>query len=108
MSVLQVIRRHTLVEILGYAGLIPFIGAALVIPLGVTEALPFFMAYSAMILAFMAGACWGVVQGRHDAFGHLAPSVSIAVFLWGLAVWWFNASLGAFISLGGLLAGYVS
>ncbi len=47
---------------LGYAGLIPFVFFALSVLAGSTWAPDFFTLYSALILSFMAGACWALCR----------------------------------------------
>jgi hypothetical protein len=96
-----------LVRWLGYSGLLPFIIAAVLSLFGIAGALAFFLAYSAMILAFMAGASWGVGQGHHQRMGYWLPGVSIAVFLWGLAAWVLVAIIGSEFTLIALVAGYL-
>lgn len=60
----SLLKRLSLMEWLGYAGLLPFLGSFLASVSGFEAGLSVFLAYSALILSFMAGACWGVVQGR--------------------------------------------
>lgn len=128
------VRQLTLTEWFGYTGLIPFIASGVAVVAGVENSLTVFLVYSAMILSFMAGACWGVAQAHyvllnrdHDIVGDadqtLSPvggshavrpcadpvslSVSIAVFLFGLALLVFHQWLGPMIAIDGLVTGYL-
>ena len=128
------VKQLTLTEWFGYTGLIPFFAAALAVVMGVEHSLAGFLVYSALILSFMAGACWGVAQAHFvllssdndiigDANDTLAPvgssasiqpkpdpislSVSIAVFLFGLTLLIFHQWLGPIIALDGLVTGYL-
>lgn len=108
MAIKEFLKRSSFIELLGYAGLLPFALALVMATLGVLEGVRLFEAYSAMILAFMAGSCWGVAQSHHERAGYVTPAVAIAVFLWALAAWWFIGWLGQQVALIGLLAGYVA
>ena len=108
MAVKEFLKRSSFIELLGYAGLLPFAIALVMSVLGMAEGIRLFDAYSAMILAFMAGSCWGVAQSHHERAGYVSPSVAIVVFLWALAAWWFVAWLGQMTTLVGLLIGYVA
>lgn len=128
------INQLTLTEWFGYTGLIPFFAAAVAVVVGLENSLSWFLAYSALILSFMAGACWGVAQAHFvllskendiigDADNSLAPvgsaapieprpdpislCVSIAVFLFGLALLLLHDWLGPIIALDGLVTGYL-
>lgn len=128
------ITQLTLTEWFGYTGLIPFFASAVAVVMGLEGSLTWFLVYSSMILSFMAGACWGVAQAHFvllnkendiigDAERPLAPvgstesiqprpdpislSVSIAVFLFGLALLAFHQWLGPIIALDGLVTGYL-
>lgn len=94
----------TLTEWFGYSGLLPFIAALVFYWVDADQAVALFSAYSVLILAFMAGGCWGVAQ--HQGTGRqtgeesgeaevwspdvVSLSVSIGVFLVGAFVWWFR------------------
>ena len=71
-------------EWLGYSGLIPFVGCAIGVSLGIEEAAVVFQLYSIVILAFMAGACWGVIQADSEMPETSSQIWSIAICLWGL------------------------
>ena len=111
------VRQLTLTEWFGYTGLIPFIASGVAVVAGVENSLTLFLVYSAMILSFMAGACWGVAQAYHTLFKNdpdtvsdadpVALSVSIAVFLFGLALLVFHQWLGPIIAIDGLVTGYL-
>lgn len=53
-------RRTTL--LLGYSGLLPFVGITLAVIIGISNAIDLFVLYSLSILAFMAGGAWGAIQ----------------------------------------------
>lgn len=53
-------RRTTL--LLGYSGLLPFVGITLAVITGISNAIDLFVLYSLSILAFMAGGAWGAIQ----------------------------------------------
>ncbi len=84
---------------------------------GVENSLTVFLVYSAMILSFMAGACWGVAQAHYVLLNRdpdtppsadpVSLSVSIAVFLFGLALLVFHQWLGPMIAMDGLVTGYL-
>ncbi len=71
-------------EKLGYAGLLPFIAGAAAVVLGVEGGEEFFKLYSLLILAFMAGGCWGVEQANPEQIDEIPLELSIGTFLWGL------------------------
>jgi len=87
---------------LGYAGLIPFVFFSLSVLAGSEWAPELFALYSALILSFMAGACWGVMQAHRDHVSPLELGLSIGVFLWGWLMYFIPGILG----LPGLLLGY--
>jgi hypothetical protein len=93
-----------LFERLGYAGLLPFIAATLVVSFGVHGAESFFVVYSAFILSFMSGACWGVQQAHPDRANNIDLSIAIGVFLWG----WLMYFMPFTYALLGLLVGFIS
>lgn len=94
----------TVTERLGYAGLIPFVGCGLAVYLGIAEASGLFQLYSLVILAFMAGACWGVVQAGSDAPGSSPQVWSIAICLWGLLAYFMPYALSLVMLLVAFLA----
>jgi hypothetical protein len=65
---------------LGYAGLLPFVGGALLVWLVWPEAHPYttlaLSAYAAVIVSFLGGIHWGI------GFGEAAPPASL--FVWGV------------------------
>ena len=71
-------------EKLGYAGLLPFIAGAAAVVLGMEGGEEFFKLYSLLILAFMAGGCWGVEQANPEQIDEIPLELSIGTFLWGL------------------------
>lgn len=87
---------------LGYAGLIPFVFFASAVAVGTDWAIEPFIFYSALILSFMAGACWGVLQAHRDHVSPVELGVAIGVFLWG----WLMVYLPHTAGLAGLLVGY--
>ncbi|MBV1960236.1 MAG: DUF3429 domain-containing protein, partial [Oleibacter sp.] len=93
-----------LFERLGYAGLLPFIAATLAVLVGVHGAESFFIVYSAFILSFMSGACWGVQQAHPDRTNNIDLSIAIGVFLWG----WLMYFMPFTYALLGLLVGFIS
>lgn len=123
---LSFLKNLSLMEWLGYAGLIPFFGSFISVLVGLESGLPMFLAYSALILSFMAGACWGVVQGAgsrerqkpegEDESSGAAPVprhpfsllVSIGVFLVGMFAWWYVELMGTVVTLAVLGTGYLS
>lgn len=94
----------SLFERLGYAGLLPFIAATMAVPFDINGAESFFIVYSAFILSFMSGACWGVQQAHPDRANNLDLSISIGVFLWG----WLMYFVPFTYALIGLLLGFIS
>jgi len=89
-------------EKLGYAGLIPFVFFSLATLAGISWAAEWFSLYSVLILSFMSGACWGVMQAHRDQVSPFELSLSIGVFLFG----WLMYLLPDYIGAGGMLAGY--
>lgn len=80
-------------RLLGFAGLIPFVGLAAVALVGpeawraVAQAA--LAQYGAIILSFMGGCRWGFAaagMGRGPAFDLLAISVAPALYAWGVLV----------------------
>jgi len=99
------VEQWSLSELLGYAGLIPFILLGGLTWFGVDGAGNLFKLYSLTILAFMAGGCWGVEQANPDKIDSTLLALSIGAFLWGLMAYFLplNVSvvmlLAAFILL---------
>lgn len=73
----------SLSERLGYAGLIPFVSIGLAVGIGIEGAAELFKLYSVLILAFMAGGCWGVEQANPEKIDNTLLALSIGAFLWG-------------------------
>lgn len=94
----------TFSERLGYAGLLPFIAATMAIPTKIEGAVSFFILYSALILSFMAGGCWGVLQANYKQVKNVDLAISIGVFLWG----WLMYFLPESYAVPGLLLGFLS
>lgn len=86
----------------GYAGLLPFLAMALLAVLGFSWGYDGFKVYSIVILAFMAGACWGVEQAHPHHMAKLPLTVSIAVSLVALGAYF----LPMLFALATLLIGY--
>lgn len=99
---LSVIRSLTVTQQLGYAGLLPFFATLLLYAIGVEQGLDLFVIYSVLILAFMAGACWGVGQVRPERRRTVELVISIGVSLWALLMQF----LPGMYALIGLLSGY--
>jgi hypothetical protein len=73
---------------LGWAGVLPFLGLALVAwwPAWQAPAVQAFLAYGAIILSFLGGARWGramAAGARTDQF-----AASVIPSLWGWLAWW--------------------
>lgn len=86
----------------GYAGLLPFLAMAILALAGFSWGYDGFKVYSIVILAFMAGACWGVEQAHPHRMAKLPLTVSIAVSLVALGAYF----LPMVFALSVLLAGY--
>ncbi len=69
-------------HVLGYLGLIPFVGLTLLtfFPLAGFDALSMFQRYSAIILGFMAGVLWPVWSQRLSVWPLALFAVSLPVF----------------------------
>ncbi|MEM7704917.1 MAG: DUF3429 domain-containing protein [Pseudomonadota bacterium] len=71
--------------LLGYAGLIPFLGlaAALAADVNVSLASPLFTTYSAVILSFLGGIRWGVYAGAAEPKDRdLWISIAVSLAAW--------------------------
>lgn len=99
--------RRTLSELLGYGGLLPFGGALLGALFGFPSAVAFFISYSAMILVFMSGACWGVAQARTEQAGKTPLLLSIGIFWLAMAAWLLAAVVPDGVTLPMLLVGFL-
>lgn len=68
---------QTLIHSLGYAGLVPFVGLALLMWLVNAEALPYvallMVAYAALIASFLGGIHWGLVWVRLSGAPGMTP-----------------------------------
>lgn len=75
-----------LYRLLGYAGLIPFLGLAVLSQVTVLDwdVQLVLLSYAAMIYSFLGGVLWGaaVVSGRHEKGGHSLLWVSVISMLW--------------------------
>lgn len=76
-----------LTERLGYAGAIPFALACAGILLGIDGSADLFKLYSVVILAFMAGACWGALQSQAERPSSIDLLLAIGTSLWALMVY---------------------
>jgi hypothetical protein len=76
-----------LTERLGYAGLLPFMLTALGVLVGVEGSEALFKLYSVVILAFMAGACWGALQSMGEKAASIDLLLSIGTSLWALMIY---------------------
>ncbi|WP_020207845.1 DUF3429 domain-containing protein [Gilvimarinus chinensis] len=100
---------QTLRNRLGYAGLIPFVGLALVsvLPDYRHTALLALVSYGAIILSFMAGSLWGQVQGKaHRRAGPLIASNALALSSW--AALYCAVTGWILIALAGLALGFIA
>lgn len=101
--------KPTLRNRLGYAGLIPFIGLALVsaLPDYRHTALLALVSYAAIILSFMAGSLWGQLQGgAHWRAGPLIASNALALSGW--AALYCAVTGWVLIALAGLALGFIA
>ncbi|TNC92768.1 MAG: hypothetical protein CSH36_02805 [Thalassolituus sp.] len=99
---LSLIRSMTLTQQLGYAGLLPFFFSLIAEVAGLEGAADIFRSYSVVILAFMAGACWGVGQVRPERRRSVELTLAIAVSLLAMLMYF----MPLLIALPGLLVGY--
>ena len=96
---------------LGYAGLIPFVGLALAVALGLTPGAEaharWLIGYAALIASFLGGIHWGLVMripadaGRSGASGRLAWGVTPSLLAWAS---WVMPTGGALLWLAIVLA----
>lgn len=99
--------------LLGYAGLIPFIGLAAAALAGPAElrsiAVEGLLIYGVSILSFMGGCRWGFAAaglGAGPTFSAFA--ISVLPSLWGWAVYWAAPILGASLVGAALAVGFVA
>lgn len=88
-------------EKLGYAGLLPFIAGAAAVVLGIDGGEAFFKLYSLLILAFMAGGCWGVEQANPEQIDEIPLELSIGTFLWGLLAYFLPTNIAVLMFMVG-------
>ncbi len=88
-------------EKLGYAGLLPFIAGAIAVVLGIEGGEEFFKLYSLLILAFMAGGCWGVEQANPEQIDEIPLELSIGAFLWGLLAYFLPTNVAVLMFMVG-------
>ncbi|MCD8524104.1 MAG: DUF3429 domain-containing protein [Saccharospirillaceae bacterium] len=88
-------------EKLGYAGLLPFIAGAAAVVLGIDGGEAFFKLYSLLILAFMAGGCWGVEQANPEQIDEIPLELSIGTFLWGLLAYFLPTNVAVLMFMVG-------
>ncbi|TVV43699.1 DUF3429 domain-containing protein [Thalassolituus sp. C2-1] len=88
-------------EKLGYAGLLPFIAGATAVVLGLDGGEEFFKLYSLLILAFMAGGCWGVEQANPEQIDEIPLELSIGTFLWGLLAYFLPTNVAVLMFMVG-------
>lgn len=93
----------SLSERLGYAGLIPFILIGGAVGVGVEGAPDLFKLYSLLILAFMAGGCWGVEQANPEKIDSTLLALAIGAFLWGVIAYFLPINVAVVM----LLVGFV-
>lgn len=93
----------SLSERLGYAGLIPFVLIGLAVGIGVEGSAELFKLYSVLILAFMAGGCWGVEQANPEKIDNTLLALSIGAFLWGTIAYFLPINVAVLM----LLVGFV-
>jgi hypothetical protein len=101
------LKRRSLTELLGYAGLLPFAGALVGTVFGFASAVAFFISYSAMILVFMSGACWGVAQARDGDFNKRSLGISIGIFWLAMGAWLLSAIIPDEVTLPLLMSGFL-
>ncbi len=88
-------------EKLGYAGLLPFIIGMMAVVLGYEQGEEFFKLYSLLILAFMAGGCWGVEQANPEEMDEIPLELAIGVFLWGLLAYFLPTNIACLMFMVG-------
>ncbi|WP_430462382.1 DUF3429 domain-containing protein [Thalassolituus sp. LLYu03] len=88
-------------EKLGYAGLLPFIAAAVAVVMGVEQGEAMFKLYSVLILAFMSGGCWGVEQANPDQIDDIPLELSIGTFLWGILAYFLPTNVAVLMFMVG-------
>ncbi|UXD87632.1 DUF3429 domain-containing protein [Thalassolituus hydrocarboniclasticus] len=88
-------------EKLGYAGLLPFIAGAAAVVLSLEGGEEFFKLYSLLILAFMAGGCWGVEQANPEQIDEIPLELSIGTFLWGLLAYFLPTNVAVLMFMVG-------
>lgn len=69
-------------KFLGYAGLIPFIGLAVLIQFGYTDAQTTLISYAALIFSFLGGVQWMVSLQNALSTTHQVISVSMMLWAW--------------------------
>ena len=107
MNTMEKATIHQKAAVLGYAGVIPFAGAAALIMLGTTDtrpkALSGFLVYSAVILSFLGGIRWGAA-----ATASTGPArelvLSVLPSLWSAFFLWWPSGNGA---VWGLMTGFI-
>ncbi|UTF59610.1 DUF3429 domain-containing protein [Gilvimarinus sp. DA14] len=100
---------QTLRNLLGYAGLIPFIGLALAcaLPDYRHTAVLGLISYGAIILSFMAGSLWGQVQSETGSrAGALIASNALALSGW--AALYYAVTGWPLLALAGLTLGFIA
>lgn len=99
-------------RVLGYAGLIPFVGLALVTAIGGDATLTATAAqgaliYGGVILSFMGGCRWGfAAAGLGAGPSYAALGLSVAPALLGWAALWLVAMIGATWTAALLVVGF--
>lgn len=88
-------------EKLGYAGLVPFVAAALAVVFGYERGEEFFKLYSLLILTFMAGGCWGVEQANPEQIDEIPLELSIGAFLWGVMAYFLPTNVAVLMFMVG-------
>ncbi|MDO3383310.1 DUF3429 domain-containing protein [Gilvimarinus algae] len=100
---------HRLRNLLGFAGLIPFVSFTLLSAISYSQhtAVLLLISYGAIILSFMAGSLWG--QAQHDTHSRAGPLIaSNALALSGWAALYCAVTGWALLALMGLALAFIS
>lgn len=100
---------HRLRNLLGFAGLIPFVSFTLLSAISYYQhtAVLLLISYGAIILSFMAGSLWGQAQDdTHSRAGPLIASNALALSGW--AALYCAVTGWALLALAGLALGFIA